>query len=326
MIIALLTINLSIIFETLILGIAASLIATIAFELWKRRRKRFHISIALDSCEVYASQEKSDVRIQVDYKGKAVENALVIMYVSIINDGQEDLMFKSHFSDSILISCEDFEFLSISAEDNRVAPDCILNEDGTASLSWDILKSGELIQLCIAAHSKNPIRDGLDGVDCYNKLSFDFRSDCIDTMAVSKEMTQQEASRKNYFNRHLYVYTIFIAASLGMLLYDMSFSSRYDIFYDGQPYENATLLYSPLFKKYILSSDTAKTKILSLDNIAEIKSITPTEYKNAANWISALLEAMILIMVILSVFSIIMNRIAYSNHQKGYLTKRKCRR
>lgn len=309
----LLTINLSVILETLILGIVASSIVAIAVELWKKRRKRYHISVTLDSCEVYASQEKSDVMIKVDYKGKAVENALVVMYVSITNDGQNDIMFKSHFSDAISVKCGGYDFLSFAAEESRVDPMCVLNEDGSASLSWDILKAGETIRLCIAAHSNTPVKEGLDGVECFNMLSFDFRSGCIDNLVPSKEMTQREIRRRRIFNVNLSKNILFIIVSLGMLLYDMSFSSRYDIVYDGQSYGNATLLYSPLFQKYILSSDTARTRVLSRAEAEGITAMLPTDYVNAANWMSAVLEVMILIMILVSIISIVTNRLVFSS-------------
>lgn len=319
----LLTINLSVILETLILGIVASSIVAIAVELWKKRRKRYHISVTLDSCEVYASQEKSDVMIRVDYKGKAVENALVVMYVSITNDGHDDIMFKSHFSDAIAIKCEGFEFLSFTAEESRVEPICALNEDGSALLSWDILKAGEQIRLCIAAHSRTHVKDGLDGVECYNKLAFDFRSDCIDDLTPSREMTQREERRKRLFNMRLSTSILFIIVSFGMLLYDMSFSSRYDITYDGQTYRNATLLYSPLFQKYILSSDTARTRVLSRTEAEGITAMLPTDYVNAANWMSAVLEVMILIMILVSIISIVTNRLVFSSSSRKRRSSKK---
>ena len=319
----LLTINLSVILETLILGIVASSIVAIAVELWKKRRKRYHISVTLDSCEVYASQEKSDVMIRVDYKGKSIENALVIMYVSITNDGHDDIMFKSHFSDAIAIKCEGFEFLSFTAEESKVEPICALNGDGSAQLSWDILKAGEQIRLCIAAHSKSSVKDGLDGVECFNRLAFDFRSDCLDDLTPSREMTQREERSKRLFNIRLSTNVLFIVVSLGMLLYDMSFSSRYDITYDGQTYKNATLLYSPLFQKYILSSDTARTKLLSRVEVSEITSVLPTAYVNAANWISAMLELMILVMILVSITSIISDRRAFLSSRKRRSSKKR---
>lgn len=284
----------------------------IAVELWKNRRKRYHISVTLDSCEVYASQEKSDVMIKVDYKGRAVENALVVMYVCFTNDGQNDIRFKSHFSDAIAVKCEGYDFLSFTAEESRVDPKCFLNEDGSALLSWDILKVGETMRLCIAAHSNTSVKEGRDGVECFNKLSFDFRSDCIDNLEPSKEMTQREICRKRIFNVNLTKNILFIIVSLWMLLYDMSFSSRYDIVYDGQTYGNATLFYSPLFRKYILSSDTARTKILSLDETEGITAMFPTDYVNAASRMSAILEVMILMVIFVSIIFIVTNRLAYS--------------
>lgn len=306
------TINLTVILETLILGIVASSIVAIAVELWKKRRKRYHISVTLDSCEVYVSQEKSDVMIKVDYKGRAVENALVVMYVCFTNEGENDISFKSHFSDAIAVKCEGYDFLSFTAEESRVDPKCFLNEDGSALLSWDILKVGETIRLCIAAHSNTSVKEGLDGVECFNKLFFDFRSDCIDNLVPSKEMTQREIRRKRIFNVTLTKNILFIIVSLCMLFYDMSFSSRYDIVYDGQTYGNATLFYSPLFRKYILSSDTARTKVLSLVETEGITAMFPTDYVNAASRMSAILEVMILMIIIVSIISIVTNRLTFS--------------
>lgn len=314
--------NLPFLFETLILGIVASLFVAIVVEWWKKRRKRFHVSVTLDSQEVYASQDRSDVKIKVDYKEKEVENALVIMHVRITNDGQNDIMFKTHFSDAILIECEGYDFLSISAEDSRVAPECVLNTDGTASLSWDILKSGEVIRLCIAAHSVTLLKDGLDGAECFNKLSFDFRSDCIDALTLTKELTQREINRRYALNGNVLKNVLMIALSLGTLLFEMSFSSRFDMVYDGQSYENATLLYSPLFQKYILSSDTARTKVLSRADILDVKSVIPSDAIITANWISAVLEVMVLLMIVVSVVSIVSSSVIYSRGRRGRISRR----
>lgn len=187
-----------------------------------------------------------------------------------------------------------------------------LNEDGSALLSWDIFKVGETIRLCIAAHSNTSVKEGLDGVECFNKLFFDFRSDCIDNLVPSKEMTQREIRRKRIFNVTLTKNILFIIVSLCMLFYDMSFSSRYDIVYDGQTYGNATLFYSPLFRKYILSSDTARTKVLSLVETEGITAMFPTDYVNAASRMSAILEVMILMIIIVSIISIVTNLLAFS--------------
>ena len=281
-----LTINISFILETISLGIVASLIVAIVVELWKKRLKPFHISVTLDSCEVYSSRDKQDVRIRVDYKDKAIENTLAIMYVSIVNDGQNDIMFRSHFLDAISVKCEGFDILSIAAEDSRVAPKCLLSDEGTARLSWDIFKRREKMRLCIAAHSKVPITKGMDGVECFNKLSFDFRSDCIDTMEPIKELTQQEAQQKEHHRYLLNLSILNIVACLFVFLSEATISSRYDYYYDGQSYQNAILLYSPLARRYILSSDKTKTQLLSISDLKKIDSIVPSETKNAADRIS----------------------------------------
>ncbi len=320
------TINLSFILETIVFGISASLIATLFVELWKRRLKPFHISVTLDSCEVYSSQDNQDVRIRVDYKDKAVENTLAVMYVRIVNDGQNDIRFNSHFSDAISIKCEGFDILSITAEDSRVAPMCLLSDDGTALLSWDIFKRREKMRLCIAAQSKVPITKGTDGVECFNKLSFDFRSDCIDTMEPIKELTQQEARQKARYRNLLNLSTLNILACLFIILSEVSTSSRYDYYYDGQTYQNAVLFYSPLSRRYILDSDNAKTKLLSISDLKKIDSIVPSETRNAADRISAVFEALALIVLVLSIIMTIIIGVTYSRIKVESREKKKARR
>ena len=51
-----LAINIPFILETLTLGIIASLIVALAVEIWKKCRKKHHISVTLDSSDVYSSQ------------------------------------------------------------------------------------------------------------------------------------------------------------------------------------------------------------------------------------------------------------------------------
>lgn len=144
LLIAILVFDFRIILETLLLGILASLIVAVGVEIWKSRRKKYHISMKLDSSEIYSPRNKSEVSIKVDYKGKPIDKALVILHLSVINDGQNDIMFKSHFSEAIRISSKGYKFLSISTENDKVKPICELCEDG-AQLSWEILKKENVL-------------------------------------------------------------------------------------------------------------------------------------------------------------------------------------
>jgi hypothetical protein len=311
-----LAINIPFILETLTLGIIASLIVALAVEIWKQRRLKHHISVTLDSSDVYSSQTGKDVNIRVDYKGEPVENALVILYLSITNDGQEDIMFKSHFSDAIKITSKGYKFLSITSEDDKIKPECHLTDEG-ASLSWEILKKGESIKLCIAAQSEQPASSFIDKVDSYNNLSFDFRSDCIDSITPLHELTRRDSLKKKIMNGIVMKYAYMIFLCLLFLVFDMSFSSRFDITYKGESYKNSSLLYSPLFKKYVLSSDSMKTKVLSKEDIQEVSSIVPADAVNVANNISWALEIVILLFVVFSLASIVINRVNYSRYKKG---------
>jgi len=313
-----LTINFSLVFETLILGIMASLIVAISLEIWKKRRKKYHISVTLDSSDIYSSQIGKDVSIRVDYKGGAVENTLVIMCLSITNDGQEDIMFKSHFSDTIKIKIKGYKILSITSEDEKIKPKCGLIDDG-ASLTWDILKSRESIQLYIAAHSEQSATSMIDRVDCYNNLSFKFRSDCLDNIALSHEMTKMDASKRRFYNGAIMKYACMILICLLSFVSDMFISSRYDMLYEGKAYKNSTLLYTPLFKKYILNSDSAKTKVLTKGNVQNIDSIVPSNPVNTANWISRFYELTILSLIFVSLVVVTINLVGYLRYKKCFM-------
>lgn len=310
-----LTVSFSFILESLILGILASLIVAVVVELWKKRIKKYHVSAVLESSELYVHQDKSDVHIKVDYKGTSIENTLVIINVSLVNDGKNDIMFRTHFSDDIKISSEGYRILSISARNDDVKPECKL-EDDVAELSWDILKAGESISLRIAAQSVAPVSKTIDSVECFNNLSFEFRSDCLDGISPSHELTNHETNRRHLLNNSLLKYACILVISLFFFLFDMSFSSRFDVVYEGQTYQNATLLYSPLFKKYVLSSDSAATKVLSPEDLDCVNSVIPADAINAANKISYLLELMIMFMLVMSILSIILNRMAYRKLKK----------
>ena len=101
------------------------------------------------------------------------------------------------------------------------------------------------------------------------------------------------------------------------LYIDMSFSSRYDITYEGQSYENSTLLYTPLFKKYFLISDTATNKVLSWEDMLNVAAVVPTNPVNTANKLSAMLEILILVVLISSVGFITYSGIRYSKYKRS---------
>ena len=314
--------NISFILESLVIGILGSSIVALGVELWKKKEKRYHVSLSLDSSDVYAPHNKSDVSIKVNYKGMFVDNAIVIMHISITNYGQNDIMFTSHFSEAIKIQSKGYRFLSISAVDNKTKPICEIMEDGTATLLWDILKRGESLKISITALSEQPISIVVDRVDCYNNLSFDFRSDCIDTIAPYQEMTQQDERLWLSLNSSIVKYAYMIFISFLFLYFDMSFSSRYDLSYEGQSLKNATLLYTPLLKKYVLLSDSSATRIISKDDVLNINSMIPTNTVNAATTLSALLEMLILGILISSVGFITYNILLISRYKKaGRLVK-----
>lgn len=100
-------------------------------------------------------------------------------------------------------------------------------------------------------------------------------------------------------------------------LFTPSLSSRYDIIYDGQICQNATLIYTPLFKKYILSSDTATTKILDTEDVHNIQSVAPTNQMTVANRITAMLEILIILTFVMSAVYLIFNGLQYSRYKKA---------
>lgn len=299
------------IIESLLVGLIATLLGSIIIDLWDSKRKKYRIYAKLESSELYLPKSKSEVSINVNYKGTPIDNALVVLHISLTNDGKEDIKFDTHFSDKIQIACKGYRFLSISADNNRVKPLCELCDNG-ATLSWDIFKKREIIRLNITAQLIENSSEMIDKVDCFNNLSFDFRSDCIDAIEASHEMTRQDSLWKSQHSISLMKYASMAVICLWFFLFDMYFSSRYDITFNGQTYQNANLLYSPLFGKYLLNSDSDRTKVLTQDDLTNIISITPAETHNAAIKISSVLEITILVTVIVVVISIVGNEVLYS--------------
>ena len=317
-----LLISLSFMIQTLIIGIIGSLIAAAAFELWRNRRKKYHISLSLDSSEVYSSQKQSDVSIRVAYKGKTVKNSLVVLYLSLTNDGDNDIMFNSHFSDIIRITCKGYRFLSISSEDERIKPKCELTDGGEALLSWDILKRGEQVQICLTAQSNEP-KNGLDSSECFNGLQFDFRSDCIDSIKPLRKLSKPIRYYRRVLNELFFFFAYFALISLLFFYLDISFSSRYNIKYKETTYENATLLHVPLLRKYIINSDNAKPCIFSKGDIDKVTEVIPVKEFTVANKVSVVTEVLIVLTLLCIIIFMVSNRVRYVRSGKGYLPKKR---
>ena len=87
--------------QTLLLGILASAVVAVFFEFRKRRSDRYRISVFYKSSQLYVQKNAGDVGIKVNYLGKNIKTALVVLHVGLENKGRKDIMFSSHFTTKI---------------------------------------------------------------------------------------------------------------------------------------------------------------------------------------------------------------------------------
>ena len=318
-----LSISISYVLGSLTLGIFTSLFVAIIVEIWKRRRERYHLSVTLNSSEVYVPQNSSGVVLSVEYGSNRVDTALVILSISIKNDGKNDIMFRSRFSDDVRISCEGFRFISAIADESAVNPNCVSNDDGDILLSWDILKKNEKIDLNLIAQSDDSRTSSFDGVNCFNHLSFDFRSDCIDSIVPSKELTNREISFRQLCGKTIERCILSSVMMILLFLLETSMSSRFDISYSGNVYKNATIHYSPLFNKYYVFGGNLKTKIISIDDVQTDISLTLSNSIRDDMWIGALMELVCLLSIIFTIVSLVMISVLWHRYRRdSYDNKR----
>lgn len=267
-----------------LIPLIVSVAAAVVFDLWKNRRRDFSISYKVVSKRRYKATENGDVKIALSYKGQVVESALAVFSFQLLNSGKKDIFFSRHFTTPVRISYPGWHFINVLILDNesRVNPIISLNDDGTASVAWDILKKGEKVKIEIVALEEKD-------KDCAGKegLSFDFRADCLDRFDDGSIR-----SRRVY---KLIVGAVCIAMVGAFAIMPMRERVKMSILYDGVFYQDADVTYNRFTGSYDINTDGG---CLKLDpnqlRCADVISIEPQSGTSDE-------IAMLVIMTILSV-------------------------
>jgi hypothetical protein len=286
----------------------ASLIVAIVIELIEYRNSRFHVSAKLKSLRSYSSYTEGNVGIQVTYKSQLVESSIAVLHIALVNDGKKDIMFSAHFSEDIVIRANGgSRIIAASVERNAICPAVSLNADGSVSLSWEILKVGEEIDLELVICPASNTEEKLNALRCFNLLGFEVRSDCLEKIVPEREESQKEQDMYRRRNHMKVMLSMMWMVSFLMMLYGMMFSMRYNVIVNGEIIEDAAVLFSSPIGKYIISPNHGKT-VYADPSEFEKGSLTvssPDKKLQVLNSITVILSVVIFLSSI--VFYIIMN-------------------
>lgn len=291
--------------QTLLLGILASAIVAVFFEYRKRRLDRYRISVFYKSSQLYVQKNAGDVGIKVNYLDKNIKTALIVLHVGLENKGRKDIMFSSHFTTKIRIHCEGYRLISVKTSDSKCRPEIELSSDDDALLSWDILKKREKIDLELVAELKEDTNVVIDSLLCYNNLSFDFRSDCLDSIVPEKAYSVEENRERHNEIKLIYRSILLLTLALFMMELDMATATRFNLNLDnGQPFQETNIMYSSIFDKYIVSSQTDGTMIISSEEMKGLVSLIPVDKQSSYYYFSFVYQLMCLLMLFISLLMV----------------------
>lgn len=243
----------------LLIGILASLIVAIVIELIKYRNSRFHVSAKLKSFQSYSSYTEGDVGILVTYKSQLVESSITVLHIALVNDGKKDIMFSTHFSEDVVIRAnEGSRIIAASVERNAICPAVSLNVDGSVSLSWEIIKVGEEIDLELVICPASKTEEKMNALRCFNLLGFEVRSDCLEKIVPEREESPKEQDMYRQRNHMKVMLSMMWMVSFLMVFYSMLFSTRYNVMVNGENIEDAAVMFSSPIGKYIIIPNHGK--------------------------------------------------------------------
>lgn len=291
--------------QTLLLGILASAVVAVFFEFRKRRSDRYRISVFYKSSQLYVQKNAGDVGIKVNYLGKNIKTALVVLHVGLENKGRKDIMFSSHFTTKIRIHCEGYRLISVKTSDSKCRPEIELSSDDDALLSWDILKKNEKIDLELVAELKEDTNGVIDSLLCYNNLSFDFRSDCLDSIVLEEAYSEEENRERHNEIKLIYRSILLLSLTLLMMELDMVTATRFNInLNNGQPLQETNIMYNSVFDKYIVSSKSDGTMIVSSEELCGTKAIILNDKQSKYYHFSFVFQLLCLLLLFISLLMV----------------------
>ncbi len=220
-----------------ILGIIG-LIFTLIFgfySMWIAKKTNKKVSLGLEKKECYSlfKQDINRLKIDVKYKNQTVENYLILFKGILINNGKTDIDKSRIYKPLQLKTKKKYKWLETNVYEKPEGSSITLNKlnDTTIELTWDLLKTGEKIEIESLIEVPNNIEIDEISDDFYNSIEFDFRITDINQIDKLTEINTIEKRNSILLNIMLYL-SIFI------------FLTGFYTFFNPELPENTALIYS----------------------------------------------------------------------------------
>lgn len=293
---------------TILVGLLTSGIVAWVDSIFSKRKSRFHLQTIRKSSNIYHVRNVGDIAIQVQYKGHEVKSSLLVLRLVLENDGKQDIRFDSHFSQGVTIKSDSFSFVGAEAKESLATPLFTCGSDGSATLKWDILKTGETIDFELIAEPKEMAEGVLDEDRLFRELKFDFRSDCIDSINAAEEKAPfpiRLLSRRGLLITCSVILMGFLyVCYLGASLHFSATESK-----NGT--EPISIGYSVLFDRYVVLGNNG-IEIISPEEMTQNLVLSTTGQGRVNHVLSKVLEVLMLIsftqLLVLAILYFILQR------------------
>ncbi len=153
-----------------------------------KTRKKVKLNFQNKECYSLFRDDVNRLNIEVNYNNKPFNAGLILLKARLTNNGQIDID-RQRVHNPINIVCDkNYKWLEarITFHPNGANTDIIINKENKVQINWDLLKSGEYIEIeCLVEIIDNE-SDDEKAVNFYNGITFDFRITDLNT--ISKEV------------------------------------------------------------------------------------------------------------------------------------------
>ncbi len=179
------------------------LILTLIFGIYsvrnnKKSQKKISISFEKKECYSLFKEDINRLNIDINYKGKTIDNYLILFKATITNNGNLDIDKSRIFSPLKIIIDKNFKWLetNISEITNGVNADIKNITDNILELNWDLIKKNEKIEF--EALIEIPQNKEIEEIteEFYKSISFDFRITDLNKIDKIIDSNSKEIRRK----------------------------------------------------------------------------------------------------------------------------------
>lgn len=254
-------------FSAVLLPLCVTLVGTLIWEVFRRRKREYKISLEALSLRSYREEESKNVKISLLYNNEQVGESVSVLTFRLQNDGRKDISFGALFQGKIEVSYPEANVLDIVIDNQSDNVGAIIErENNKWLLSWSLLKKKEFIDIrmiCVGLTEKRMVAESMA-----QQLSFLFRADSINSI-------YNIASKRTRFLRNLcflFIFILVVAAAVAPLSTDPLYNAEID----GTAVEAVTFHYNYYAKTVTVISKAGRELRSGLD-MSDIKIISMTE-------------------------------------------------